>query len=166
MKKLFVLILILLLIPTSIFSQEMNDFTTVQTAVANVKIPGNWTMIKTEDISGQTFLKNKEGVIIAIAQNPKKNYSFFKDENSDFENVWEFYKWDSDYRAEIGAKVSKIKENSELKYVIWKYKENKLDNIFLFGSTKENFLNLLLYTNLWSESVQVKFLENLYKINK
>ncbi len=51
-------------------------------------------------------------------------------------------------------------------YVIWKFNDKKLDNVFLFGSSKDNFLNLLVYTNSWSENEKIEFLENLYKLNK
>ena len=50
--------------------------------------------------------------------------------------------------------------------LIWKYNDNKLDNVFLFGSTKNCFLNLLVYTNNWDEKEKIKFLENLYQLNK
>lgn len=142
------------------------DYSKVKTSSGEVKIPGNWNQLNSIDDSGQTYLKNKEGVIIAIAQNPKKAYSFFKSNKSNFENVKEFYKWDSDYRKENHFKTEKIKENPELEYIIWKYNDTKLDNVFLFGSSKNNFLNLLVYTNIWSENEIIIFLENLYKLNK
>jgi hypothetical protein len=44
-----------------------------------------------------------------------------------------------------------------LEYIIWKYNDGKLDSAFLFGSVKDNFLNLLIDTNEWNE--KVKFLE-------
>ena len=77
-----------------------------------------------------------------------------------------FYTWDSDYYKENKFETEKLKENAELEYVIWKYNDKKLDNIFLFGSTKNYFLNLMVYSNKWSEEQQVLFLENLYKLNK
>jgi hypothetical protein len=44
-----------------------------------------------------------------------------------------------------------------LEYIIWNYNDGKLDNVFLFGSVKDNFLNLLIDINEWIE--KVKFLE-------
>ena len=41
--------------------------------------------------------------------------------------------------------------------MIWKYYDGKFDNVFLFVSVKDNFLNLLVYTNEWNE--KAKFLE-------
>jgi len=76
-----------------------------------------------------------------------------------------FYKWDSDYREEINFKTVKIKENSKLEYVIWKFNDGKMDNIFLFASVRDNFLNLLIYTDRWNEDEKVTFLENIYKLN-
>jgi len=165
MKKLNLLVLIFLLFPISFFSQE-KTFSSLKTNSGEVKIPGEWRQLNTMDDSGQTYLKNNEGIIIAIAKNPQKAYPFYKKENSDFENVNNFYKWDSNYRKENNFKTEKLKENSKLEYVIWKYNDGKQDNMFLFGTSDKNFLNLLVYTNIWNEDEKIKFLENLYEINK
>lgn len=146
-------------------AQTTTDFSTVKTQTGDVKIPGNWQQLNTVNDSGQTYLKNNEGVIIAIAQNPKKAYPFFKSNKSDFENVKLFYAWDSDYMKESKFKTDKIKENSKSEYIIWKYNDGKLENVFLFGSAKDNFLNLLVCTTVWKEDKKVLFLENLYEIN-
>ena len=166
MNKLYLIVALLYLATNNINSQNIKDFSIVKTKTSDVKIPGNWTQLNTMDDSGQTYLKNTDGVIIAIAQNPKKAYPFFKSNTSDFENVKEFYKWDADYRKENNFKTDKIKENAKEQYVIWKYNDEKLDNVFLFGSSKNNFLNLLVYTNIWTESEKIIFLENLYKLNR
>ena len=157
--------IMLIFLPNYIFCQDIIDNSKVKTNSGEVKIPGNWVQLNKMDDSGQTYLKNKEGVIIAIAQNPKNKYSFFKSNASDFENVKLFYTWDSDYYKENKFKTEKIKENPELEYIIWKYNDKKLDNVFLFGSSKSNFLNLLVYTNTWSEDEKIIFLENLFKLN-
>lgn len=166
MNKLILMLVMLFLLPNLIFCQDIMDYSNVKTKSGEVKIPGNWEQLNTMDDSGQTYLKNKDGVIIAIAQNPKKSYSFFKSNVSDFENVKFFYTWDSDYYKENKFKTEKIKENTELEYIIWKYNDKKLDNVFLFGSSKSNFFNLLVYTNNWSEDEKIIFLENLFKLNK
>jgi hypothetical protein len=149
-----------------IFSQNAQDYSKVKTQSGEIRIPGNWEELNKTDDSGQVYLKNKDGVIIAIAQNPKKAYSFYKSNKSDFENVKLFYVWDSDFRKENRFKTEKLKEDSKMEYVIWKYNDGKADNVFLFGSAKENFLNLLVYTNSWSENDKITFLESLYALNK
>lgn len=166
MNKLNTLFLLLFFVPNCLFSQDNSDYTSVKTSTTNVKIPGQWEQMNTMDDSGQTYLTNKDEVIIAIAQNPKKAYPFFQSKKSDFENVTLFYVWDSDFRRENNFKTDKIKENPSQEYIIWKYNDNKLDNVFLFGSSKNNFLNLLVYTNKWTEEEKITFLENLYKLNK
>ena len=163
MNKLILMFGILFFLPNLIFCQDNIDFTTVNTRSGEVKIPRKWEQLNTVEDSGQTYLKNKEGIIIAVAQNPKKAYTFFKKNESDFENVKMFYLGDSDYYTENKFKTDKIKENSKLEYVIWKYNDNKFDNVFLFGSSKNNFLNLLVYTNDWNQDEKIIFLENLYK---
>lgn len=166
MKRLPLILALLIFLPNFIFCQDKTQYSKVKTNSGEVKIPGNWEQLNKMDDSGQTYLKNKDGVIIAIAQNPKKSYSFFKNTVSDFENVQMFYAWDSDYYKENKFKTEKIKENSGLEYIIWKYNDNKGDNVFLFGSSKSNFLNLLVYTNIWNEDEKIIFLENLFKLNK
>ena len=166
MNRLKLVLLILFFLPNSIFCQDSPQYSTVRTNTNEVKIPGNWEQLNKMDDSGQTYLKNDEGIIIAIAQNPKKAYSFFKSNETDFENIKLFYQWDSDYYKENKFKTAKIKENAALEYIIWKYNDNKADNVFLFGSTKNNFLNLLVYTTKWSEEEKILFLENLFKLNK
>jgi hypothetical protein len=166
MNRLNLTFFFLFLIPSFIFSQEIENYSNVKTKSGIVKIPGKWQQLNTVDDSGQTYLSNKDGITIAIAQNPKKAYSFYKSKESDFENVKSFYLWDSGYYKENKFKTEKIKENTSLEYIIWKYNDNKLDNVFLFGTSKNNFLNLLVYTNNWSEEEKIIFLENLYKLNK
>ncbi|MES2864020.1 MAG: hypothetical protein V4666_07875 [Bacteroidota bacterium] len=166
MSRLNLMLVMLIFVPNFMFSQEVKDFTIVKTATNDVKVPGNWEQLNTADDSGQTYLKSSDGVIIAIAQNQKRAYPCFNSKKSDFENVKLFYIWDSDYRKENKFATDKVKENAKLEFVIWKYNDGKLDNVFLFGSVKDNFLNLLVYTDKWSEAEKVTFLENLYKINK
>jgi hypothetical protein len=166
MNKLKLMLILLFFLPNFIFCQGIADYSKVKTNSGEVKVPGKWEQLNKMDDSGQTYLKNNDGVIIAIAKNPKKAYSFFKSDVSDFENVKLFYTWDSDYYKENKFKTEKIKENTELEYIIWKFNDKKLDNVFLFGSTKNDFLNLLVYTNNWNEDEKIAFLENLYKLNK
>ncbi|TAE63061.1 MAG: hypothetical protein EAY77_06095 [Flavobacteriia bacterium] len=146
--------------------QEKEAISIVKTNTGEVKIPGIWEQLNTMDDSGQTYLKNKENIIIAIAQNPKNAYSFFKSTASNFVNVKLFYKWDSDFRKENNFKTDKIKEDSKEEYIIWKFNDGKEDNVFLFGSSENTFLNILVYTSIWNEAEKILFLENVYKTNK
>ena len=164
MKKIITVLIIL--ISTYSFCQEKETFSIVKTSSGDVKISGIWEQLNTVDDSGQTYLKNKEGVIIAVAQNPKNAYSFFKSTASNFKNVRLFYEWDSDFRKENNFKTNKIKENEQQAYIIWKYNDGKEDNVFLFGSSKNTFLNILVYTSIWNEAEKILFLENVYNTNK
>lgn len=164
--KIKLVLLLLLAASATVLAQDQKEFFMVKTNTTDLKIPGKWEQLNKMDDSGQTYLKNEEGLIIAVAQNPKKAYPFFKSNKSDFENVKEFYKWDSDYRKENKFPVKKLKEDAKAKYIIWKFEEDNMDNVFLFGSSKENFLNLLVYSNVWKESEKILFLETLYELNK
>jgi len=166
MNKLKFALLLFILLPNFAICQEATQYFTLNTKVGNVKIPGSWEQLNTMNDSGQTYLKNSEGIVIAIAQNPRKAYSFFNSKKSDFENVKLFYTWDSDYMKQNKYKTDKLMENSKSEYIIWKYNDGTLDNVFLFGSNKENFLNILVYTNIWNEEEKIKFLENIYMLNK
>lgn len=163
MTKLNLMFAFLFILPNMIFSQ---DFTTVKTKAGDVKLPGKWEQISKAEDTGQTYLHNKDGIIVAIAQNPKNVYSFFKVGKSGFESVTDFYNWDADYRKENKFKTDKLKEDAKQEYIIWKYNDGELDNVFLYGSSKANFLNLLVYTKAWTEDEKIKFLENLFKLNK
>ncbi|MEY4833962.1 MAG: hypothetical protein RI980_77 [Bacteroidota bacterium] len=164
MKKIITVLIIL--ISTYSLCQEKEAISIVKTNTGEVKIPGIWEQLNTMDDSGQTYLKNKENIIIAIAQNPKNAYSFFKSTASNFVNVKLFYKWDSDFRKENNFKTDKIKEDSKEEYIIWKFNDGKEDNVFLFGSSENTFLNILVYTSIWNEAEKILFLENVYKTNK
>ncbi len=166
MMNLKLIFILFLFAPAIAFSQAEEKYSLVKTKTAEVKIPGTWNQLNTMDDSGQTYLQNEEKVIIAVAQNPKKAYSFYNSKKSDFKNVQEFYKWDSDYRKELQYKTDKIKEDSKLGYIIWKFNDGKWDNVFLFGSVKDDFINLLVYTEEWNEDEKLKFLERLYDLNK
>lgn len=165
MKTISSIILLFILFPILLSCQD-KSFSIVKTNAGEVKVLGEWTQLNKMDDSGQTYLKNIAGVIIAIAKNPQKSYPFYKKDNSDFENIKEFYLWDSDYRKENNFITAKLQENEKLQYIIWKYNDGKTDNVFLFGTFEKNFLNLLVYTNVWSEKEKIKFLKNLYEINK
>lgn len=166
MNKIKLIIALLFFVPTIVFCQNTSHFSIAKTSTGEIKIPGNWEELNTVEDSGQTYYKNKDGVIIAVAKNPKKAYPFFLKNKSDFENVKLFYVWDSDYMKESKYKTDFIKEDSKSEYVIWKYNAGKFDNVYLFGSIKDTFLNLLVYTNDWTENEKITFLESVYKLNK
>ena len=110
MNKLKLTIVLLFFLPNFIFSQNSTDFTKVKTNSGEVKVPGKWEKMNSINDSGQQFLTNKDDVIIAIAENPKKAYPFFKSNASDFENVKLFYTWDSDYYKENNLKQKRLKK--------------------------------------------------------
>ena len=92
MNKIKITLMIIFFLPNFIFCQENSDYTTLKTNTSDVKIPGIWEQLNKMNDSGQTYMKNKEGIIIAIAQNPKKTYPFFKNNKADFDNVKLFSK--------------------------------------------------------------------------
>ena len=78
MKKLYLNIILLLLLPLLSFSQNSSDVTIAKTNSGEVKIPGTWEELNSTNDTGQIFFRNSSGIVIAVAQNPKKAYPFFK----------------------------------------------------------------------------------------
>ncbi len=77
MKKIIIFSILLFILPIFNYAQE-KVFSNVKTNSGEVKIPGEWKQLNSMDDSGQTYLKNGNGVIIAIAKNPKKHTPFIK----------------------------------------------------------------------------------------
>ncbi|WP_264510407.1 hypothetical protein [Flavobacterium sp. N1719] len=157
--------LILVLSFSSLSWSQSPTTTAVNTKNGTVDIPGKWTEFHTEASSGQTYLKNDEGVIIAVAYNLKKAYPCYKSGVSDFENVQLFHQWDSDYYKENKYDTALLKVNEAKISIIWKFNDKRRDNVFLFGSKENCFLNLMVYTDLWEESKKISFLEEWYALN-
>lgn len=156
---------ILLILPITLLCQT-SDYTLFEAKNGELKIPGEWLRLNTTEDSGQTYFINRDEVIIALAKNPQRSYPFYKKEVVGFEAVKAFYKWDSDHIKSQNIKTKKIKENPEMGYIIWKYHDGTSDNIFLFGTSSDYFLNLLIYSTVWKEKDKISFLEDLYKLNK
>ena len=160
-----IILLCLLVYSSTTFCQDSENYTTLQTNTEEVIIPGKWTQLNTMDDSGQTYLQNEESVIISVAQNKMKAYSFYEEGLNDYKLVKKFYEWDSNWRRDNNFKTAKLKENKKKKYIIWKFNDGQLDNVFLFGASKRNFINLLVYTDKWNENDKIRFLEELFDLN-
>jgi len=143
-----------------------NTTTVLDTDYGIIRIPGLWEKFSYEKDSRQHFLKNDEGVIIAIALTPMKLYPFYSASKNKSEIVSSFFKWEFDHRISIGFKSSKIKENDTENYILWKFSENNIDNVFLYGVKSNLLINYMVYTNIWSEQKKIEFLEELYELNK
>jgi len=142
-----------------------NTDTEITTDYGKIKIPGKWEVFNYVTDSKQYYLKNSENIIIAITINPKKNYSFYSSSKTDLETVSDYYKWEYDYRVENGFKTSKLKKDKKKNFIIWKFTEKGIDNVFLYGVKSEYLVNYLVYTDQWKEGKKVTFLEQLYELN-
>ncbi len=131
-----------------------------------VLIPGVWQTLNYEKSSGQQYYQNSEGVIIAIAKMPKKSYSFYKSSQKNYETIKTFTRWDREYREENNYKTKILVENSELEYQIWKYKDdNQIDNVYLYAGIDDYILNFLVYTDIWTETKKIEFLQETLSSN-
>ena len=142
-----------------------NTTTVLNTNYGVVRIPGLWMKFSYEKVSGQHFLKNDEGVILGVALNTMKSYSFYSPTKSKNEIISEFFKWEYDYRVGAGFKCSKIKENTTDNYIVWKFTEKMIDNVFLYGTKSDLLTNFLVYTDKWDEQKKIDFLEKFYSLN-
>lgn len=148
-------------------SPDSSNTTTVSKIDTSViRIPGLWVEFLYDKNSGQHFYKNDEGVIIAIAINPMKTYSFYTSSKSQSEIVVDFFKWEYDYRVSAGFKCNKISQNDTDHFILWKFTENGIDNVFLYGIRSELLTNYLVYTDKWNEQKKITFLEKLNTLNK
>lgn len=146
--------------------QEENTTTKYNSPSGVVLIPGVWLTLNYEKSSGQQYYQNEEGVIIAIAKMPKKSYSFYKPSQKNYETIEAFTKWDTEYKEQNKYKTIILVENPELEYQIWKFKDdNQIDNVFLYGGIGDYILNLLVYTDIWTETKKIEFLEETLRMN-
>ncbi len=164
--KNIIYIITLLLISNLILAQETPTITLVDTDTEEIQVLGEWQKLNTTSDSGQRFLMNSDTVIIAVAQNKKIAYPFYEKGISDFELVEKFHQWDTDWLESNNTETKQLKKDKKKEYIIWKYNDGTSDNVFLFGSSKDNFLNLLVYTEKWTEEEKIQFLEQLYELNK
>ena len=144
-----------------------NTTSMVNTVGGVVLIPGVWQPFHYDKSSGQHFMTNLDSVTVAIANNPKKSYPFYKSGQSDFETIEVFTAWDIDFQIENKVKAMIIKKSPENEFIIWKFKDNlQIENVFLYGKSEENILNLMVSSSKWSEVEKIAFLEALYFKNK
>ena len=151
--------------PSLSLKKASNTGTEISTEYGIVTEPGNWELFNYAEDSKQYYLKNSENIIIAITINPKKNYSFYSPTQTDLETVSDYYKWEYDYRVDNGFKTSKLKKDKQKNYIIWKFTEEGIDNVFLYGVKSEFLVNYLVYTDQWEEGKKIEFLEQLYELN-
>ena len=144
---------------------SLNTTTVLNTDYGVVRIPGIWMKFNYEKESKQHFLKSEDGVIIGVALTPMKLYPFYSSSKKKSEIVTDFFKWEYDYRVSAGFKCSKIKDNTTENYIVWKFTEKGIDNVFLYGAKSNLLSNFLVYTDKWDEQKKIDFLEKFYSLN-
>lgn len=144
---------------------SLNTTTVLNTDYGVVRIPGLWMKFSYEKESKQHFLKNDEGIIIGVALTPMKLYPFYSSSKNKSEIIADFFKWEYDFRVSAGFKCSKIKDNKTENYIIWKFTEKEIDNVFLYGTKSDLLSNFLVYTDKWDEQKKIDFLEKFYSLN-
>ncbi|TDL99365.1 MAG: hypothetical protein C4K58_05455 [Flavobacteriaceae bacterium] len=139
-------------------------YTYFQLEGLDIKIPGTWQALEYKKVSGQQFFRNSENVYLGIAKRPKESYSFYKAQNSDFDNVKSYFKWDFDYMIENGLQSKLLFEDKESKFVVWQ-SGDKTANTMLYGNCENHFLNVLVVSDDWDQEKKISFLKEIYFLN-
>ena len=136
--------------------------------LGTVTIPGKWTKISYNQVSGQHHFMNVDSAMTAIAINQASSYPFYKPKMTPNTIVQEFYEWDSKYLAEkIKGERSVIKRDTTNHFIIWQItadtEKRKIDTYYLFGSENGIVFTILGPTKKWTNEQKVIFLETVYK---
>ena len=151
---------------TSETYDKTSDITTlIQIPYGNINIPGKWIKYSYNNSSRQTLFKNKDSITIAVTKIPKNKYSFYKVDQSEKDFVNEFYKWDSEYFINTGLTITKLADNSEKGFIIWKATSKGASTVLLFGTKNNLAYNLATMTHKWTDRECEAFLLDLYGKN-
>lgn len=148
--------------------EEKNDQTTLtMLPYGTVVMPGKWKKIRYSQVSKQHFFQGADSTIIAVAKNPKRNYPFFKAEQSDREFIASFVKWDADYWKQRGLAVTVVDDQSEKGYLVWQAKsqEKGVNTIFVFGLKNNLAYNFSGNSKSWTDDKINAFLVKLFEDN-
>ena len=138
----------------------------------SVSIPGKWERTSYNSASKQQYLKNEDGISIAISFGPCNKFEFNADNSKKgFDFVKAYYEWDSEYFVNtFGLQQDSIEKNEISNYIIWRvygdYNDSHFDTYFLFGE-KKGFANTysIMDNDKWTVEQKLEFLKELY-LNK
>ena len=139
----------------------------------SVSIPDKWDKTSYNSVSKQQFLKNDEGVTIAISFGPCNKYEFNIDNSmKGFVFVKALYEWDAEYFVNTyGLQRDLIEENEKNNYIIWRvygdYNNSYWDTYFLFGEKGGIAHNYsVMGTDKWTVERKIEFLKGIYENKK
>ncbi len=154
-------------IESNSYDDKINQTTFNKLPFGSIGIPGKWTKVSYNQVSGQHNFTNADSIFTAVAINRASSYPFYKRNMNSNETVKEFYEWDSQYLVgQINGERTIVKQDTTNHFIVWHIKaENKynIDNHYLFGCENGIIFTVFIDTKKWSEQQKVNFLETVYK---
>ncbi len=129
---------------------DMTIFTMLPCPSIDIKIPGKWTSPSYKESSRQFFFKNdSQNSSFAVGVAPHKNkFEFYKTDMSNNDFLSAYYTWDAEYLSEQSKlSHSKIKEDLDNSYIIWRLGDTSKEYIFLLGMKNKAVVNLMIDSN-------------------
>ncbi|HEY4799890.1 MAG TPA: hypothetical protein VII99_12495, partial [Bacteroidia bacterium] len=157
---------------STIESNSYDDKTNLTTfnkfPFGSISIPGKWTEVSYNKVSGQHNFKNTDSILTAVAINRASSYSFYKPNMTANNIVKEFYEWDSKYLADnINGNRTIIKQDTVNHFIVWQItadnEKYKIDNHYLFGSENGIIFTVFISTKKWSNEQKTDFVQTVYK---
>lgn len=135
-------------------------------------LPGKWVKTRYNEVSGQQFFRNEQGIEIGIGFVPINNYEFNTDKSKKgFEFTKAFYEWDSGFFIKkYKLHRTEIESNESQNYIIWQLFDEsdpkKIDTYFLFGE-KNGFTRsfAITITDKWTQEEKIRVLKEMYLQN-
>ena len=155
-------------IESNTYDDKTNQTTFNKFPFGSISIPGKWTKVSYNQVSGQHNFRNADSVLTAIAINQASSYPFYKAKTISNDIVKEFYEWDSKYLADnLKGNRTIIKQDTVNHFIVWQIMADneryKIDNHYLFGSENGIIFTVFISTKKWANEQKVEFLQTVYK---
>jgi len=155
-------------IESSNYDDKTNLTTFSKLPFGSIGIPGKWTKVSYNQVSGQHNYMNADSVFTAVAINRASSYSFYKPNMTSNQTVKEFYEWDSKYLADnMNGTRTIIKQDTVNHFIVWQIKADnekyKVDNHYLFGSENGIIFSVFVSTKKWTNEQKTEHLQTVYK---
>jgi hypothetical protein len=148
------------------YNPQNNITTLTALPYGNIDIPGRWAKTGYVGSSGQHFFKNSDLTVIAVGKLPQTKIPSYQKSKTNYENVYAFYKWDSEYfKNKKGYEVREIKNDEDNCFVLWDIEKGETRYIFIFGLKNGMFYNFLVQSGNWPEDKIHNFLIDLFLNN-
>jgi len=154
-------------IESNYYDNKTNHTTFSKIPFGSISIPGKWTKVSYNQVSGQHNFKNADSIFSAVAINRASLYPFYKPKMTSNEIVKDMYEWDSNYWVtQTNGNRKTLKQDTTNHFIIWKFSADnnyKVDNYYLFGSENGVVFTVFIDTDKWDLTQKINFLQMVYK---